>query len=563
MAVGEFHSCGLTNVGSILCFGDTTGSNATRVPSLNKGEVWAAVGASWNKSCGVTSEGRVMCWGSNWGMPGDFTTPYNGTFKPFLSVSAYKSCLVSGNNIEYQYPEKGIQSIIVTYGLPQTCQNETWEMIACGSFFTYDKIEHYCGITNAGSLLCWGDNSFHQARVPPVANGVSWTSLASSLYHVCGLTSLGELLCWGKNDNGQTSVPGLPHGVLWGSRQSTNTSSRPLSVALLSKTKGSSQEVPLRANYIMTDSYSTCAITSVGGIVCWGERRVQASSLPSDESWVSISSARPYESACGITSKRRLVCWGHLASNGTIVGPALANERFSVIAAGAQHICAVTANGKMDCCCLNSAGQVDVPIFCNGSTWMGASVMGFNWEYDVGRTCGLSSSSDVHCWGTESWYGPSGPIMTKPHLVFSSSTLPPGEHVILIDGYFGLTNRGHLVCFKEPYKGGNFSCGSEPQNYTWSAISNGITFEYPYRDQAVTCGIMTNGSLVCWGSNDFGQTNVPKLPRKEKWVSVSTSGNHTCALTNNRRLLCWGANDNNQLNVPKLPKGQKWGPSAL
>lgn len=460
------------------------------------------------------------------------------------------------------------------YGLPQTCRNDTWGMIACGSYSystLFDPVDHYCGITTSGTLLCWGDNTHHQARVPPVSSGVTWTSLAGSLSHVCGLTSLGELLCWGKNNAGQTSIPTLPDGVVWGrqvaNRQSSNISSPPLPITLSSGTKVSSQEVPLRANYILTDQFSTCAITNVGGIVCWGGEIRQPPLVPSDQSWISISNGRSYSTACGITSTRRLVCWGDPSSNGTIVGPAMANERFSVIAIGSHHMCAVSASGKMDCCCNDAVGQIDVPIFCNGTTWRDVTVTnGENFEYVFGRTCGLSSSFDVHCWGSAN-----APVRTPPHLAFPSYALPAGEHLISIDGGgLGLTNRGNLVSYAaSEHKAYPSSNNGSPENYTWSAITSGTlnfdasSFLEVYPPLRLYCGIMTNGSLVCWGDNRFGQSNVPKLLRKEKWVSVSTSGNHTCALTNKRRLLCWGGNYYNQLNVPKLPKGQKWGPSSI
>ena len=54
--------------------------------------------------------------------------------------------------------------------------------------------------------------------------------------------------------------------------------------------------------------------------------------------------------------------------------------------------------------------------------------------------------------------------------------------------------------------------------------------------------------VVCWGRNDYGQTNVPSLSNPRQ---VSAGGNHTCAI-DDTGVVCWGRNDDGQSNVPTL-----------
>jgi hypothetical protein len=62
-----------------------------------------------------------------------------------------------------------------------------------------------------------------------------------------------------------------------------------------------------------------------------------------------------------------------------------------------------------------------------------------------------------------------------------------------------------------------------------------------------TCASQASG-VACWGRNNFGQTTVPPLlnPR-----AVVAGENHTCALDDNG-VTCWGSNLYNQRAVPSL-----------
>ena len=60
--------------------------------------------------------------------------------------------------------------------------------------------------------------------------------------------------------------------------------------------------------------------------------------------------------------------------------------------------------------------------------------------------------------------------------------------------------------------------------------------------------ITYNSELVCWGTNNYGQTNVPIY--LSNVVSIAAGDYHSMALNSNGQVFCWGANYYGQTNVP-------------
>ncbi len=75
---------------------------------------------------------------------------------------------------------------------------------------------------------------------------------------------------------------------------------------------------------------------------------------------------------------------------------------------------------------------------------------------------------------------------------------------------------------------------------------------------ATTCAIRADSSLWCWGLSNFGQlgrgktspvTTPTQVGTNRTWTSVSTSWFHTCATRANGTLWCWGANKHGELGL--------------
>ena len=79
------------------------------------------------------------------------------------------------------------------------------------------------------------------------------------------------------------------------------------------------------------------------------------------------------------------------------------------------------------------------------------------------------------------------------------------------------------------------------------------------------CALLDDGSLVCWGNNEFGQLGVGNATTAdESWryspntVNLGTTRNvvdfavgvaHTCAILDNGSLMCWGKNAGGQIGI--------------
>jgi len=83
----------------------------------------------------------------------------------------------------------------------------------------------------------------------------------------------------------------------------------------------------------------------------------------------------------------------------------------------------------------------------------------------------------------------------------------------------GLITDGSIVCWGDTT--------AVPAG-TYSQVSDGLYH---------TCGVTTAGSIVCWGGNGDGQTNVPA----GTFSQVDAGGYHTCGVTTDESIVCWGA----------------------
>ncbi|HEY6559763.1 MAG TPA: hypothetical protein VI072_20915 [Polyangiaceae bacterium] len=66
-----------------------------------------------------------------------------------------------------------------------------------------------------------------------------------------------------------------------------------------------------------------------------------------------------------------------------------------------------------------------------------------------------------------------------------------------------------------------------------------------------TCALRTDGSVWCWGNNDYGQVWDPsvatrpsptRVSLRARVIGITAGGSHTCAKKSNGTLWCWGEN---------------------
>ncbi|CAE7597878.1 carA2 [Symbiodinium sp. CCMP2592] len=63
-----------------------------------------------------------------------------------------------------------------------------------------------------------------------------------------------------------------------------------------------------------------------------------------------------------------------------------------------------------------------------------------------------------------------------------------------------------------------------------------------------TCAVKSSGQLVCFGSDEYGQCDVPTDVGAV--VAVSAGMYHTCAVKSSGQLVCFGSDEYGQCDVP-------------
>jgi len=321
-------------------------------------------------TCALTTSGGVMCWGhNNAGQLGDGTTHSRPIAKFVKNTTS------------------GISAISV------------------GS-------SHTCALTSGGGVKCWGSNTFGQLgdgttidRLIPVdVSGLSSgvVAISAAVAHTCALTSGGGVKCWGSNEFGQLG-------------DGTNNYQSNIPVNVFGLASG--------VNFISAGGSHTCAVTTDGGLKCWGggylgNGTTGESNVPLDVSGLasginSVSAEGAH--TCALTTGGGVKCWGSNShgelGDGTtinrltptdVVGLA---EIVQSISAGLQHTCALTSAGKAICWGDNFFGQLGngtttnslVPVDVSGITDNGSMI-----GTGSAHTCAVISTGGVKCWGINS-----------------------------------------------------------------------------------------------------------------------------------------------------------------
>jgi alpha-tubulin suppressor-like RCC1 family protein len=281
LALGTYHTCGLTPSGRAHCWGrndsgqlgDGTTQSRSTPRALTGDLVFTALSAAHTHTCGITDTGALFCWGANrWGAMGD---PADSITTPRRTAPGHRFQRVA------------------------TSQN------------------HTCGHTVEGSTFCWGANQFGQlgvdgvrsscptgsSQVPctsepqEVGSAPPFTTLAATFGGTCGLSVEGAAFCWGRNDRGQLGD---------GTREN-RTEPTPVMGAL-------------RFSRLTVGRSHVCALDESGAAFCWGEDVGSFGLGRERHSGLSPERAAPahafgslsagLEQTCGIAQSGLAWCWG-------------------------------------------------------------------------------------------------------------------------------------------------------------------------------------------------------------------------------------------------------------
>lgn len=374
-------------------------------------------------------------------------------------------------------------------------------------------------------------------------------SISSGGPVVCKTTSANDnspspFLCSQPASNQELVIhqPTLQPGTLscWGANSKEQAGQSPAAQRIDYPTEISS----LENDVIMTSSGRghSCALTSTGGVKCWGENN---KGQLGNNSPLSTTTSIPQQ-VSGLSS-------------GVIQ-----------ISTGGNFTCALLANGTVQCWGLNSRGQLGNGTTANATTpTMVRNLAGSVVKVAANdeSTCVLLASGSVQCWGSND----SGQLGIP--LVTAQSSLPVlvqelnGVAVNIISGNeysCVLMNSGKVYCWGNNNYGqlGNSTAlgGSSYKPLEVQGLTKAPIF---IRSAGLSaCAIMSDKTAQCWGNNQYGQlgngdgSGTAQNPNPvvvgggtplTSIADLRCSEWSCCALLESRQAQCWGRNNVSQL----------------
>ena len=429
---------------------------------------------------------------------------------------------------------------------------------------------HTCILTISGGVKCWGYNEDGQlgdgttvdksipVDVIGLNSGISAIAAGGQQYggdYTCALTTGGGVKCWGDNNDGE-----LGDGT-------TVNKSTPIDVIGLSS----------GVTAIAAGAYDTCALTTGGGVKCWGDntygqlgdgttvdKSTPVNVIGLSSGVVTIAVGTGY--ACALTTTGGVKCWGNnfygKLGDGTIVNKSTPVDVIGLssgvvtIATAAHHTCALLTSGSAKCWGHNEHGKlgdgtttdrnapVDMSVLSSGVAAIAAG---------DGFTCALTTGGGVKCWGNN-YYGQLGDGTTANNTPVDVIGLSSGITAIAAGDEYtcALTTGGGVKCWGNNYYG-QLGDGTSARKLTpvhVIGLNTGVTTVDAIGEY--TCALTTSGGVKCWGYNLWGQlgdgtTNTRRTPVDVSGLSsgiaaISGEWAHTCALTTGGGVKCWGNN---------------------
>jgi alpha-tubulin suppressor-like RCC1 family protein len=332
--VSPSHACGVTRDGEAYCWGEASngqlGNGSTEYVSgvvrVVGGHRFAAISTAFTRSCALTTAGEAYCWGTNpTSVPtrglkaleeSSRATPVRVAEELDLvqiGVGQWHACGLTKNGDAYCWGRSDLTSL----GDAADSSAGAATKVAGGNTFAVLSVgdDHSCALTIAGEAYCWGsgrDGSLGDGRrdsspIPvKVAAELRFRSISAGERHTCAITVDGIGYCWGWNADSQLGVKTTEHCGYY-----------PCSTTPLRVTDR------FRFTTISAGKERTCALTTTGGLVCWGDTRPGPQRITDTTnaaaptmvlkghtfSTISVSSSK----ACGLAREGEAYCWNTLA----------------------------------------------------------------------------------------------------------------------------------------------------------------------------------------------------------------------------------------------------------
>ena len=267
--------------------------------------------------------------------------------------------------------------------------------------------------------------------------------------------------------------------------------------------------------------------------------------------------------ACGLDEDGAVWCWGDDRFGQVGVGGVISGQgpqrvlapgaAFTTVSAGGRHACGI-ASGTAYCWGEDSLGQLGDARRINSTTPIPVVSTEVFTSITAGlrHTCALNAAGDAFCWGNNTsgqlGIGFIGNSFDSPAPVsggYTYTAIAAGD-----SSTCGVRTDGSLACWGS---NGNGQLGRGTVGGTSGipgTVSGGGTFVDVSVGDAYACAIDAAGAAFCWGRNSYGQlgssggsTAIPRAVQGDlTFTSISAGARHACGVTAQGTVNCWGSN---------------------
>jgi len=495
---------------------------------------YVAVSESQDHTCALATNGAAYCWGHGWlgdlgnGTTADQTVPTlvsGGHVFRSIATMAAVTCALAADSTAWCWGWGGEGQL----GTGDTLSHSTPVAVAGGLHFAalVAGESHACGLAASGTAYCWGWNSSGQVApgldnvlAPTAVSGLAFEQVSTGTNQTCGLTAAGTAYCWGGNFS-------LELGAVTDS---------PAAIPMPIAGGGSYRAV--------TGGSPTCALATDSTVSCWGIGVSAAdyrkpSPLPGGLHFGQIGGSSKGTTHCGVTGAGDAYCWGWPQFSLYGFAPSLVpgGHHFSEAWGGDLAHCGLATDSTAWCWGYNDLGGLGDSL-AEDSSMTPVRVHGGHkflslQASDEEVTCGLGSDSAAYCWGQGVG---STPQQVPGGVTFKSVTAGGWEWMC------GLGTDGTAYCW-----------GGTLLPFSATAVPGGLTFASLSTGDGHACGITAAGATYCWGWNLMGDLGVPSVRAYSSnpvgvaggatFASVSPMFMSTCGVATNGTVLCWGSNE--------------------
>ncbi len=595
ISVGTLFACGVTLNGSAYCWGynnfsqlgdnSQTASSAPVAVQIEGGgsKKFVSVITGKQNSCAIDENHDLYCWGDN----SSFQVSSTGaqvTEAKLVSLGASKAksaaiidstvCAVAtsgramcrgandvglgllGRNDTVSPNSDMMADVVNLGGLPL----ENVDTISG----TYQTL---CARTASSDVYCWGNNNSELfGGASPASSAYAHqlvmgakvaTQLSVGATTACALDADGDVHCWGLNTN---KLAGSFSGSIVGQTQLDFSQLKALT----------------RFASIATGANHSCALTGQGNPHCWGDRangKLGDGGAVSgmEKEPVAVSGAFKFtriavgsQHSCALNSLGAIYCWGDNAygqlgysgADSTIPLAVASPDKFIGLSLGEFHSCALAASGMVKCWGRNNSGQLGDGSSNNSSSPVGPAGTFLSVAAGKNHTCGIGADGQGYCWGDNTYYQLAN---ATPSL--SPVAIDGGNRMIKLavgDNHAcALRGDGIPVCWGDNRADqvGNSFVGTEAQ--APFAVSGSASNDVGAGANH-SCILKSDNAINCWGKGDAGQlgrgdyTNQNMMgtivgPSYAKARSLSIGGNGSCAVLLDGSSYCWGDDSLGQL----------------